>query len=186
MVQPAALSDIDTLFNALADFGVEAFAEVLRRHADAQAFCASVAFGRVVRYRSRRTGRVVGVVAGNHAKQGGSIAHVAGEGSNAIERRSKSDESIAGDAAIGGQNANHSAEAGGLADRAAGIGAERRDGHIGRHSCGRSTAGTARNALGIDRIAHRPVGGVFVRRAHGKLVAVELAEKHGAGRLKLR
>ena len=183
-VQPAAFRALDAASQCARDFGVQAFAEILRRHSDAQSLCNLCRSRRHNRAPERRTRGVAWIMPGNHAQQRGSIAHIARERPDAIERRSKGDQSIARDTPIGGQNADHSAEACGLADRSAGIRAQRRDGHIRGNRRRRTAAGSARNALSIDRIAHRAIGRVLVRRTHRKLVAIEFAQQHGAGSLK--
>ena len=163
----------------------------LRRSTPPERRCADpfdglVAFGGVVLDGSGGAGGVLGVVAGDDAEQRGGVAHVGGEGADAVERRSKGDESVARDAAVGGQHADHSAKAGGLADGAAGVGAQRGHGEVGSHGCSGAAAGSAGNAIGVDGIAHGAVSGVFVRRAHGELVAVELAQEHCARGFELR
>ena len=175
----------DALLDGGAHLGVEAFGKVLCRDADAQArlsrfFDGLVAFGGIVFDGSRGAGGVLGIVAGDDAEQRGGVAHVGGEGADAIERRSEGDEAVARDAAVGGQHADHAAKAGGLADGAAGVGAERGHGEIRSHGRGRAAARAAGNALRVDGIAHRPVSRILIRRAHGELVAVELAQQHCA------
>ena len=113
------------------------------------------------------------VVAGDHAEHRRGIANVCGKRADAVKRGGKSDEAVARDAAIRGQHANHAAKTGRLANGAARIGAQRGHGQVGRHGRSRAAAGAAGNALRIDGIAHRPVGRVLIRRAHGKLVAVQ-------------
>src|SRR3982751_5508090 len=43
-----------------------------------------------------------------------------------------------------------------------------------------AAAAAARDALAVPRVQHRPVGRVLVRRAHGELVLVGLAEQRRA------
>ena len=116
-------------------------------------------------------------------KQRGSVANVRGKGTDAVERRGKGDKAIARDAAVGGQHANHAAKACRLANGAARIGSQRSHGQVGCHGRRRAAARAAGNPLRIDGIAHGPVSGVLVRRAHGKFVAIRLAQQHSAGRL---
>ena len=149
-------------------------------------FATFVALGGVVGYRRRRAGGVDGIVPGDDAEQGGRIAHIGRERPDAVERRGEGDEPVARDASVGRQHADHSAEAGGLADGAAGVGAERGDGEVCRDGRRRSAARSAGDAVGVDGIAHGAVGRVLVRRAHGELVAVELAQQHRARRFELR
>ncbi len=145
-----------------------------------------VAFCGIIGNRRRRTGGILGIVAGNHAQHRSRVAHVGGEGPNAVKRRSKGDQPVARNAALGRQNAHDAAKAGGLADRAAGVGAQCCNSHVGRHRRRRSAARSARNPLRIHWVAHRPIGRILVRRAHRKLIAVQLAQQHRAGRLKPR
>ena len=125
-------------------------------------------------------------MAGDDAEDRGGVADVRGKGADAVERGGKGDEAVARDAAVGWQHANDAAEAGRLANGASGVGAERGHGEVGRDGCGRASAGAAGNALRIDGIAHRAIGGVLIRGAHGKLVAVGFAEEHRARSLEPR
>src|SRR5690606_41195719 len=54
---------------------------------------------------------------------------------------------------------------------------EREPALAGRHRGGRAARGAARHERRIPRVAHRAVGGVLVRRAHGELVAIR-SEEH--------
>ena len=141
----------------------------------------AIAFGGEIRNGRRRTGGVLRIVAGDDAQQRGGVAHIAGEGAHPIERGSKGDEPIPRNAPVGGQHADHAAETGRLADGAAGIAAQRAYRHVGGNGRSRSAARSARHPFRIHRIAHRAVGGVLVGRAHGELVAVELAQQHRPG-----
>ena len=120
-------------------------------------------------------------MAGDDAQQRGGIAHIAGKGADTIQRGSKGDEPIARHAPVGGQHANHAAEAGRLADGAAGIRSQRAYCHVRGDRRSRTAARSARHPFRIHRIAHRAVGGVLVGRAHGELIAVELAQQHRPG-----
>ena len=75
---------------------------------------------------------------------------------------------------------------GGLANRAACVGAERK----GRLECGdgrsRTTTGTAGNAVEIPRVMRGAIRGVLGGGPHGELVHVGLAEGHKAGLANLR
>ncbi len=90
---------------------------------------------------------------------------------------------VARDDAVGRLEADDAAERGRLADRAAGVGAERERREPRRDRRGRATARAARHARRVPRVARRTVGRVLGRRAHRELVHVELAERHEAGGL---
>ena len=51
-----------------------------------------------------------------------------------------------------------------------------------RHGRGRAARRAARHTRGVPGVQHRAEGRVFVGRAHRELVAVQLAQAHGAGR----
>jgi hypothetical protein len=72
-----------------------------------------------------------------------------GERADLIERRGEGDQAVAGNAAVGRLEADHAAVRGRLADRAAGIGAERGDGGAIGHGGGGATGGTAGDAVRV-------------------------------------
>ena len=109
------------------------------------------------------------------------IAHGARHRPHLVERRGVGDDAVAADAAVGRLDADDAAVRGRLADRAAGIGAERAETLARGDRGGRAARRAARHALAVPGIARAAVGGVLVRRAHGELVAVELADAHRAG-----
>ena len=90
---------------------------------------------------------------------------------------------IARHAAVGRLEADDAAQAGRLADRAAGVGAQRQRRLAGRHRRRRAAAGAAGDALQVPGIARHLEGAVLRGRAHGELVHVGLAEQHGVGLL---
>ena len=70
-----------------------------------------------------------------------------------------------------------------LADRAAGVGAQRAGTQRGGHRRRRTARRPARHAIQRPGVAHRLEGAVLVGRAHGELVHVQLAQVDGARRL---
>ena len=109
-------------------------------------------------------------------------AHGARERADLIERRGEGDQAVARDAAVGRLEPDDAAERRRLADRAAGVGAERERRHAAppprppirrssRRGCGRG-----------PRVARRAERAVLGRRAHRELVAVGLADDDRAGR----
>ena len=129
---------LDRRPHRLFDLRIEPFAEVLAGHADAQA---PHAFGnrrRVVGHRPPRRRLIVHILAGDLAQQEGGAAHVLRERPDLVERAGERDHAIPRDAAVGGLDADAADERGRLADRSAGVGAERTRHHPSRHR--RSTA----------------------------------------------
>ena len=99
-----------------------------------------------------------------------------------IERRSKRDQAIARHASIGRHQPDHAAKRRRLANRTARVRTQRRHRHVRSHGRGRPARRTSRNARKIARIVHRLPRRVLVGRTHRKLVAIQLAQHHGAGR----
>ena len=62
------------------------------------------------------------------SKSSAASATVVGERADLVERAGEGDQPVARDAAVGGLHPDHAAQRGGLADRATGVGAERRAG----------------------------------------------------------
>ena len=75
----------------------------------------------------------------------------------------------------------HAGEGRGFADRPAGVrgGRDRRDAR--GHGGGRAARTSARHRALVPGVEHVAVGAVLVGRAHGELVAVQLAERDHAG-----
>ena len=114
-------------------------------------------------------------------QQQGGVADVAGQRPALVERGGEGDHPVARDRAVGGLQPDDAAERRGLADRAAGVGADR----PGRQAAGddrrRAAGGAARHPAAVPGVEHRPVGRVLVRGAHRELVHVGLAEDRRAG-----
>ena len=77
-------------------------------------------------------GGIPRVVAGDHLQEQCGVLDRQGHGADLIERGGERDQAVAADEAVGGLEADDAAEGGGLADGAAGIGAEAAEAHAGR------------------------------------------------------
>ena len=127
--------------------------------------------------------RGVGVVVAGHRREDvGGVLHGPRERADLIERRAEGEQAVARDAAVGRLEADDAAERARLADRAAGVGAERDRRQAGRHRDRGAAARPARDAIQRPRIARHAERRVLGRRAHRELVAVGLAEDDRAGR----
>ena len=98
-----------------------------------------------------------------------------------VERGSEGEQAVAGHAAVGRLQPDDAAERCGLANRPAGVGAERQRHHACRHGGRRSAARPARRAILRPGIARRAECRVLRRGAHRELVAVGLADDDRAG-----
>ena len=109
------------------------------------------------------------------------IVNSAGEWSHVVERDSERETSFAADEAIGGLEADRSAERSRDADRSAGVAAcsSENDARGNRYS--RAAAGATGNAVGVMWIANRSVMRVRGGDPVGKFVHVEFAERDRAG-----
>ena len=178
------LDPLERRLEHLAHAVLDALAGQLGRHAELEAtqVCArgQVDVARVAE------GRTVARVAADHvAQQQRGVRHVAREGPALVERRRERDHPVARHAAVGRLQPDQSAERRGLADRAAGVGADRPRHQAGGDGRGAAARRPAGHALGVPRVADRAVAGVLVRRAHRELVHVGLAEHRRAGVLEL-
>ena len=72
-----------------------------------------------------------------------------------------------------------------MADRPAGVGADRAGREPARDRRGATTRGPARNSVRVPRVQHRAVAGVLVGGTHGELVHVRLAEHARASLMQL-
>ena len=138
-----------------------------------------------IRHRQVGGGRILRIVPGHGPQQDRRVAHRLGHRPGLVERRGEGDDAPARAAPIGRLDPDDAGEGRRLADRAAGVGAGRRQAEVRRHRRRRAARGAARRQgrriarppPGSDR---RAVGGGLVGRAHGELVHVELAEHHRA------
>ena len=92
-------------------------------------------------------------------EQQGGVGDVAGQRAALVERGGEGDHPVARDRAVGGLQADDPAERGGLADRAAGVGADRAGREPPGDRGGRAARGAARDALavpGVERPARSP------------------------------
>ena len=112
------------------------------------------------------------------------VANIAGQRAGLIKRRRERHDAPARAPAIGRLHADNAAEAAGLTDRAAGIGAGRRHRQARGHRRCRASGGATGHQARIPAILtlpgafHRAVIAGHVGRAHGELVHVELAQHH--------
>ena len=82
---------------------------------------------------------------------------------------------------VGLLHANHAAKVGRASHRAAQVGAQRREGHAGRHVGAPSPTGASRNVVQVPGVVHRPVVEVVGGGSGGKLLQVLLAQDDGPG-----
>ena len=126
IVAPELLVDLERRADGLLDFGIEPCAEVLARPRRSSAACTGCSS--VCVYAGTGlidAGAVAAVVAGDDFEQQGGVGDVVGERADLVERAGEGDEAEARDAAVGRLQADDAAQAGRLADGAAGVGAER-------------------------------------------------------------
>ena len=103
-----------------------------------------LALGQLDRLGRPEAGRIAGVRARDHAQRERAVAHRAGERADLVERARERHRAVARDGAVGRLHADDAAQRGGLADRAAGVGAERERRHRGGHGSRRAAARAAR------------------------------------------
>ena len=153
-------------------------------HADPHAAHVGLA-GRGHHRRDRRVDRggVARVVAAHGLVQQGGVQHGPPERPGRIQAARERDHPVPGGTAVGGLGADDAADRGGLADRAAGVGADGQRRLVGRHRGGGPAGRTARDLVQVPRVAAGTVRGVLGGRAHGELVHVGLAEDDRAGLL---
>ena len=168
-----------------AHVGIHAVAEEFLGQADAQAGQRLVQVAGVVLGRALQRGRIARVEAGHGVQQQGAVLGRLGHRPALVEAGGEGDHAVARDHAIGRLEAGQAAQRRRLADRAAGIGAGRGRRQARRDRRRRAARGAAGHAGGIPGILHRAEKRGLVRRAHGELVHVELAQRHHAGRLEL-
>ena len=127
-------------------------------------------------YRLIHGGRIEGIVAGDDLVQQRGIQDRAATGTSLIQGGCSSNKTIAGHGAVGWLNTHSIGQRGWLADGAAGIGTNAKRRLAGSECCRSTTAGAARGALDVIRVMSRTKGRVLIRRTHGKLIQVGLAQ----------
>ena len=166
------------------DLGGHIVRPVFARHADAQAFDATAAGGGEIWHGEVGGRAVFRVVAGHGAEQDGAILHGAGDRAGLIQRGGERDHAPARAAAISRLDAGDTAETGGLADGAAGIGGGGAECEAGGDSGGGATGRATGHQLAViasagPRVDHRAEGGGGVGGAHRELIQIGLAEEDG-------
>ena len=106
----------------------------------------------VIRHRIGEAGGIAPIGTGDHLQNFGAVGNAAAEGTHLIEGAGEGHQPPAAHPAIGGFEAHHTAEGGRLADRTAGIGAERSEAFASRHRRGTAAGATPRHPLGIPGI----------------------------------
>ena len=114
-------------------------------------------------------------------EQQGGVGDVSRQRAGLVERRREGDHPVAGYRAVGRLQADDPAERRRLADRAAGVGADRPRREPAGDGGGGAARGAARDALAVPGVEDRPVARVLVRRPHRELVHVRLPEHPRAG-----
>ena len=132
---------------------------------------------RGTRARSRRSGSRADHV----REQQRRVGHVARQRARLVERGGEGDHAVARDGAVGRLEPDDAAQRRGLADRAAGVGAERPRREARGDRGGAAARGAARHALAIPGVERRAERRVLGRGAHRELVLVGLPEQRRAG-----
>ena len=131
--------------------------------------------GRRPRWRPSRRGRR------SFASSSAASRTVRAKRADVIERAGECHQAVARNAAVGRRDAHYAAEGRRLPNGSAGIGSQRDHGRSLRHCRSRTAARSSRHAIERHRIPHRSKRGVFVRGAHGELVAIGFADDDAAG-----
>ena len=178
----------DALVPQGVDVGGHAVDPIFLGNTDALAFEIARQSSFPIRHRQVERGRILRVEAGHGLEHDRAVADGPRHRPGLVERAGEGHDAPARAAAVGRLDPADAGEGRRLADRAAGVGAGRRGGDA-RRDCRRRTARRpARSKRGIAAVVapprrdHRAVGAGLVRRAHGELVHVELAE-HARPRL---
>ncbi len=137
-------------------------------------------------YRQLDTGRVQRVMARDGGMQQSGVGDRTGQRPGLVQRAGEGDETVAAHPAVGRLDPDQPAHGRGLADRAARVGADRDRGLESGHSGRAAAAAAAGDAVGVPRVAGRPVRGVLGGRPHRELVHVGLTDDHNAGGPQLR
>ncbi|MNC14486.1 hypothetical protein D3C75_622640 [compost metagenome] len=160
---------------------VYARTQVFLGHRDAQALYISGQCGHIIGNLHVQGGGVLAVMPGNRLEYIGGVLHIFGQGTDLVQRRSKSHQAVTGNQAVGGLQAHNAAIGGGLPDGAACI---RTQGEIDL-ACGncrcRTAAGAAWHIGRIPRVIGGMETGVFVGAPHGELVHVGFAHQYSLG-----
>ena len=135
--------------------------------------------GSEVRHLQGRRRGVARVVASHEVHRQGAVAHVPGQGPDLVQGAGEGHQPEAADPAVGGLQSRHAAEAGRLADAAAGVRAQGEEALAGGHRGRRAARGAARHAPQVPGVVSGKEARVLGRGAHGELVHVGLADHDG-------
>src|SRR3989344_2008076 len=104
------------------------------------------------------------------------IFHSFRKSADGIERACHTHHAVAACSAVGHTHSYAATVSGGLADGTAGIGAKRKEAHIGCNSCTRATGRSSGYTGRIMRIAGDAVAACLCTCAHGELIGVHFTE----------
>ena len=172
-------------FDSSLAFGGETFAEVFLRDANHLALDAGIKLCGKVFGRASAGGVVVRVDAADSTEEGGGILNGCTEGADLVQGASVSQETVTGDAAVGGLQAHNACAGGGLTNGTTGVGAERTGDRATGHGYGRTATGTTRNAGLVERVHDLTEIGGLVARTHGEFVHVGLPDDDCTGSFEL-
>src|SRR6185312_9734328 len=150
--------------------------------ADAQPAYALAEGRAVIWHRLVGAGGVERVVSCDHLQHQRVVAHAARHRPDMVEREGEWKNAAPADATIGGLHPGNPALRGGIADRAAGVGAERCRKQPSRQPDAAAARRAAGEMPGVPGIARRRPGQVEGRAADGEFMGGELAEQDAAGR----
>ncbi len=121
----------------------------------------------------------------NYFAQQRHVLHGGPQGSDLVEAAGEGDQPVPADPAVGRLQADHAAEGGRLADRAAGVAAQGEGHHAGGHARRRSATRPPRDPLEVPGVPGRVEGRVLVGAPHGEFVHVRFSDQDGIGRFQL-
>ncbi len=176
---------VDRLPDRVTHIGVQALAKELLRQPDSKPFDVVVERTDVIRYGGIDRGRIPRVKARHHGKQRCRIFDAACQHAALVERARERNHAKARNAPVAGLEARDSTKRRGLAHRSAGVGTGRRRCQPGGDRSRRAARAATRHRLLVPGIANGAVVGRLVRRTHGKLVHIRLAEYDRTGLVEL-
>ena len=163
------------------DLGVHPYGQEIARNPDLHAAHAALQALEIDRRGVGAAGHVALVPSADLVEEECYVPGRPSERTDPIERGSERHETVAGHGAIGGFEAEHAAEGGGLPHRAAGVRSQRQGRFERRHRRRGSPARPSGDPVQVPGISRRKIGRVLGRGAHRELVAVGLPREHGPG-----
>ena len=179
--RPQRFENRQAFLHTLSDIAGRAVVIMVGRHADFQSLDAAGESLFVIGSRFVDASRILGIGAGDDARQARAVVHGAGERAHGVLRPGARHDAVAADQAVGGLQSHHAARGSRQPHRAAGVRSQRAIAGACRHRRTRAARRAAGHVRRVPRVAAMSPVVVVSGRIGGELRHVETTQPDRAG-----